>query len=134
MDDQPKLFEIGSRVIVQDALYAFIGEGRIPSDRRMAVAYDSKTNKSTWVSPAGPSFYADGRGLMALVVNNDSLEDAFDTPKPCLLFKGGIIEFDNNYRPTPAQIAILQNWYGELQRAGIGGRGIEPPPLRDSIK
>jgi len=117
MDPKKVLFRVGDRDIIENGLYSLVG----PSiNRFMAASYDSETNKSTWVSPTGSTFTAGGSGLMATVIDSDLLEDAFDTPKPYIHFKGGRIEFDFNYRPTPDQIQILQNWYEELHKAGIG--------------
>ena len=124
------LFRVGTREIVRNGLYVIAGPGA--PDRDMAVSYDLNTNESTWVHPTGERFYADGRGLMATVINIDLFEDAFDTPKPYLRFKGGEISFDDSYRPTQEHIRILQNWHAELHNAGIGG--MAPDLTIDKIK
>lgn len=121
------LFRVGDRNIVRNSLYALIG----PSNtRQMVVAYDPQTNKSTWVEPTGKEFWADGTGLMAIIYENKDFEDAFDTPKPYLRFRGGRIDFDWGYKPTPEQIEKLVNWYKELHTAGIGGYASEDLPLK----
>src|SRR3989344_3265752 len=128
-DTEEKLFRIGGKNFTTNSLYALIG----PSNtRQMVVAYDLETDRSTWVEPTGKTFYADGRGLLAIIYENKDFEDAFDTPKHFLRYNGGGIDFDRNYKPTQEQITLLVNWYLELERAGINGMGFETLPLKDS--
>tara|TARA_Y100000310_G_C20633582_1_gene789981 strand:+ start:124 stop:528 length:405 start_codon:yes stop_codon:yes gene_type:complete len=122
------LFKVGDREIRRNSLYAIIG----PSNtRQMAVEYDPETNKSTWVEPLRKTFTSGGDGLMAVVVNASLFEDSFDTSEPYLGFKGGFIEFDKGYRPTPEQIEKLINWYAELEKADISGLAPEPSSLKN---
>lgn len=116
------LFRVGTREIIRNGLYAIMGPGR-PS-REMVVAYDPKTNEATWVAPKDRTFYSDGEGLMATILNVDLLEDAFSTPKPYLRFKGGAIRFDFGYKPTPEHWEILTRWNEDLAKAGIGGMAL----------
>lgn len=113
------LFRVGNREIMRNGLYVITGPGA--PNREMAVAYDAKTNKSTWVTPVHNTFYRDGEGLMATVLSVDLLRDAFTTPKPYVHFLGGNIDFDHNYKPTAEQWEILTHWYERLNEAGIGG-------------